>query len=358
MNKKKISVAAILLALLLAFAGCSPAGSGGTAPPPPAGGGTTPPADGGAAPEEEAVSLVLAGVANESVKQAIDRFIEIVEAESGGSISIQNFPDNQLGADRVVVESTMMGDIDIVIASTSPIAALYSDFYLFDAPYLFLDYDQAHRALDSAIGQQLLEGLSGIGMKGMFYLENGFRVLSNNQIPARVPEDMSGLIVRTMENEVHIAAWNVFGANPTPMAFAEVFTALQLGTIHGQENPIGGVYANQLYEVQQYISMTNHVYTPFFVAMNLDRWNSLSQAQQSAIQAGIDFVVDYQRQVRVEHDDHILQRFDELGVTVVHPTLEELAMFQNLIAESDVWELVRTRMSNPHLLDDIVALLS
>lgn len=304
--------------------------------------------------EEKPVTLVFSNVTSISGKDAGVKFKEVVEKESNGSIKIKLYPDNQLGDDRVVIETTQFGDIDIGVSSTSPLATMYPNFYLFDAPYLFLNNEEAYAALDGEVGKEILDGLESIGLKGLTFWENGFRNFTNDKIAVRKPEDVKGLKIRTMENEVHIAAWKALSANPTPMAFTELFTALQQGTVDGEENPLGIIDANKFAEVQKYVSITQHVYTPYLVTMNLDKYNSLSDNQKAAIQKATEESTKLQREASQKYEAAILKDFEAKGVTVLELTSEEKAVFQKVVTDAKVFDLVREKMDNPEYLDEIL----
>ncbi len=303
---------------------------------------------------EPSVSLVLANVTSESAVPGAEKFKEIVEAESNGSIEVTIFPDNQLGDDRAAVEATQSGDIDIAVSSTSPLAAMYSDFYVFDAPYLFLSSEEAYAALDGEVGQKVLDGMEKIGLKGLTFWENGFRNFTNDDKPVRKPEDLKGLKIRTMENQIHLDAWKAFGANPTPMAFQEVFTALQQGTIDGQENPLGIIDANKFEEVQKNVTLTQHVYTPYIVTMNLEKYNSLTDNQKNAIEKAIEESTKVQREASNDYEQQILEGFESKGVNVIELTEDEKAAFQKIISDAKIFDLVRKEMDNPEYLDEIL----
>ncbi|WP_304507889.1 DctP family TRAP transporter solute-binding subunit [Anaerotignum sp.] len=304
---------------------------------------------------EETVELVFSNVTSVSGKDAGEVFKRVAEEESGGSVVVNLFPDNMLGDDRVVIETTAMGNIDIGVSSTSPLATMYPDFYLFDAPYLFLNTEDAYAKLDGEVGQKILDGMESMGLKGLAFWENGFRNFTNNKVAVKTPADVRGFKVRTMENEVHIAAWTAFGANPTPMAFTELFTALQQGTVDAQENPLGIIDANKFVEVQKYVSLTQHVYTPYIVCMNLDKFNSLSENQQNAILKAAEESTVYQRERSQELEKEILGRFTEGGTTVVELTDDEKAEWQQVVTDNNIFDLVKEKMEHPDYLDQMLA---
>jgi tripartite ATP-independent transporter DctP family solute receptor len=300
------------------------------------------------------IHLKLSGVTSDSSNLAEAYFKEVVERESGGTIIIDLFPRNQLGDDRANVETTVFGDIDITVTSTSSIATMYKDLYVFDAPFLFLSNEDAYAALDGPTGKKILDGMSAIGLKGLCFWENGFRNFTNNKVPARTPADVRGFKVRTMENEIHLTAWRAFGANPTPMAFTELFTALQQGTVDAQENPLGIIAANKFDDVQKFVSMTQHVYTPYLVVMNAGKYNSLTPAQKAAIDKAVAESTKFQRETSQRLEKEILDGFSTRGVTVVNLTEAEKGAFQKIINDNKIFDLVKTKMDHPEYVIEML----
>ncbi|MDR2792135.1 MAG: DctP family TRAP transporter solute-binding subunit [Treponema sp.] len=300
------------------------------------------------------IHLKLSGVTSDSANLAEVRFKEIVERESGGSIIVDLFPRNQLGDDRTNVETTIFGDLDIAVTSTSSIATMYHDLYIFDAPFLFLGNENAYAALDGPTGKKILDGMAAIGLRGLCFWENGFRNYTNNKVPARTPADLRGFKVRTMENEIHLAAWRAFGANPTPMAFTELFTALQQGTVDAQENPLGIIAANKFNEVQKFVSMTQHVYTPYLVVMNAKKYDSLSPAQKAVIDKAAAESTKFQRETSQRLEKEIMNSFSSQGVTVVNLTEAEKGAFQKIVNDNNIFELVKTKVDHPEYVDELL----
>ncbi|MCS2609613.1 DctP family TRAP transporter solute-binding subunit [Halomonas dongshanensis] len=303
----------------------------------------------------QADTLRLANVVAESAKEAGIEFKRLVEEKTNSELEISLFPDNQLGDDRVVLESTIFGDIDIGIASTSPLANLVPDFYLFDAPFLFLSSEQAYATLDGEVGQQILDSLESKGLKGLAFWENGFRNYTGNGHEVAEPSDLAGMKVRTMENQVHLAAWRALGANPTPMAFSELFTALQQGTVDSQENPLSVIDSNRFLEVQDYVSLTQHVYTPFVVFMNLERYNALDESQQQAIHEAVEAATAFQRERSQALEAEVVERFSEQsGVTVTELTPEQKALWQQAMLDADIYSMVGSMMDHPEYLEQLL----
>ncbi|MBS9718090.1 TRAP transporter substrate-binding protein [Pseudohalocynthiibacter aestuariivivens] len=215
-------------------------------------------------------------------------FAETMAELSGGAITINLKPAGALGGERDVIEGLQIGTVDLAISSTGPIGNFVPDVYALDFPFLFKGYDQAHAVLDGPIGQGLLDEFQAHDLVGLAWGENGFRNVTNNTHPINTPADLAGLKLRTMENKVHIAAFEAAGAAPTPMSWTEVLTSLAQGTIDGQENPIPVLVANNMWEIQKYVTLTQHVYSPAVVVMSKGRWDGLTEEQQGwFVEAGI-----------------------------------------------------------------------
>jgi len=303
---------------------------------------------------QKTVTLKFSNVTSQSGKDAGIKFKEIAEKESNGTLKIELYPDNQLGDDRSVVEGTIFGDIDIVVSSTSPLATMFPDFYMFDAPFLFLGTEQAYKGLDGEIGQKVLDDMAANSLKGLGWWENGFRNLTNSKVAAKLPDDIKSMKIRTMENEVHLAAWKAFGANPTPMAFTEVFTALQQGTIDGEENPLGIIDGNKFQEVQKYLSLTQHVYTPYILCMNDAKFKSLTEQQKAAILKASAETVTYQRARSQELEGEILKKVAKEGMEVIELSAEDKEKWREKVSEAKIYDLVKSKMKNPSYLDDML----
>ena len=211
---------------------------------------------------------------------AIDTFAREVEKRTDGRYKVQNFYSGALGAERESIEALQLGTLDLTMTSTGPVPNFVPDVAILDIPFLFRDYAQARAVLDGPIGQDMLQKFEPKGIHGLAWGENGFRNMTNSKHPVMVPEDLKGLKMRTMENPVHIQAYRAFGIIPTPMAFTEVFTALQQGTVDGQENPLSVITAAKLDQVQKYLTLTGHVYSPAVILMSKAQWDKLSTADK------------------------------------------------------------------------------
>jgi tripartite ATP-independent transporter DctP family solute receptor len=210
-----------------------------------------------------------------------DAFRETFERLTAGRYRVvMQRNDNE----REMIESVQIGTLDCTITSTGPVGNFVPETRALDVPFLFRDYDHARGVLDSAIGQELLARFAARGLVGVVWMENGFRHLTNSRREVRVPADVQGLKVRTMENQVHMRAFTTLGALPTPMAFSELVPALQQGTVDGQENPIPVIVANNLNQVQRFLTLTGHVYSPAVMICNQDMLRRLSAADRAHFQ--------------------------------------------------------------------------
>jgi tripartite ATP-independent transporter DctP family solute receptor len=235
-----------------------------------------------AAGGQTALKINIALAQNSHYGVAIDTFAREVERRTGGRYRIQTFYSGALGAERESVEGVQLGTLDLTLTSTGPLPNFVPEVAILDIPFLFRDYAHARAVLDGPIGQELLGKFPAKGMVGLAWAENGFRHMTNSRHPVNVPDDLRGLKMRTMENPIHIEAYRQFGIQPTPMAFTEVFTALQQGTVDGQENPLSVITAAKLDQVQKYLSLTGHVYSPAVFLMNKAQWDKLSAADKQA----------------------------------------------------------------------------
>ncbi len=213
---------------------------------------------------------------------AIDTFAREVEARTNGRYRIQTFYAGALGAERESVEGVQLGTLDLTLTSTGPLPNFVPEVAILDIPFLFRDYAHARAVLDGPIGQEMLQKFPPKGMVALAWAENGFRHMTNSKRPVNAPDDLKGLKMRTMENPIHIQAYKQFGILPTPMAFTEVFTALQQGTVDGQENPLSVITAAKLDQVQKNLTLTGHVYSPAVILMNKAQWDKLSAADKQA----------------------------------------------------------------------------
>lgn len=248
---------------------------------------------------------------------AVDAFAREVEKRTNGRYKIQNFYSGALGAERESIEALQVGTLDLTMTSTGPIPNFVPEVAILDIPFLFKDYAQARATLDGPIGQDMLKKFPAKGLVALAWGENGFRHMTNNKRPVLAPDDLKGLKMRTMENPVHMQAYKAFGIIPTPMAFTELFTALQQGTVDGQENPLSVISSAKFDQVQKYMTLTGHVYSPSLILMSKAQWDKLSAADK---QAFLDAAKEAVKANRARIDDDERKAVADLkakGMTIV-----------------------------------------
>ena len=279
---------------------------------------------------QETMKMNISITQNSHYGVAIDAFAKEVEQRTSGRYKVQNFYSGALGAERESIEGVQLGTLDLTMTSTGPVPNFVPEVAILDIPFLFRDYAHARGTLDGPIGQEMLQKFQSKGLVALAWGENGFRHMTNNKRPVNVPEDLKGLKMRTMENPIHIQAYKQFGILPTPMAFTEVFTALQQGTVDGQENPLSVISAGKLGQVQKHISLTGHVYSPALILMSKVKFDKLSPADKQAFMDAAKEAVKANR-ARIDDDERkVVAELKGLGMTVVENV--DKAKFQTALA--------------------------
>jgi len=302
---------------------------------------------------DPAVTIVFSGGSFQSMNEAEQVFKNAIEELSGGSIKIDWHPYNELGADAFIVESVSMGSIDMGLTSPAAVTTMMPNLSIFDAYYVINDQETAYEAMDGEIGQALEADAEALNLKTVAWCENGFRNLTCN-VNVQSMADLKGLKIRTMENTLQMAAWTALGTNPAPMSFGEVFTALQNGTIDAQENPLGIISANSFMDVQDYLVLSQHVYTPMPIYINMDKYNSMTDNQKAVFDYCGEYMQTWQRARNLELNEEILAQLKADGVNVIEMSDELIAEFQTAINDAGVYDKVRAEMNNPELLDKLM----
>jgi len=233
---------------------------------------------------------------------AVHAFADEIKKLTNGRYEILGFHAGALGGEREGVESVQMGTQELTLTSTGPIPNFVPEVRILDVPFLFRDYNHARAVLDGPIGQNMLTHFDSKGMKALTWCDGGFRHMTNNRRAVNQPADLKGLKMRSMENPVHIRAYKAFGIIPTPMAFTEVFTALQQGTVDGQENPLSTIWANNFDQVQKHMSLTGHVFSPCVILMNKQAFDKLTAEDQKHFLAAAKVATAVNR-ARVDKDE-------------------------------------------------------
>lgn len=263
-------------------------------------------------------------------------FADILDQRSEGRLSVDIFPNSQLGDDVQMMEMLQTGTLDMSYPSSSPAVTYVPTLAAFDLPFLLPTREAAVAVMNSDVGQSMLDAFDGTGIKALAFSENGYRQLSNSVRPVETPEDvggldMGGLTIRTMENPVHLAIWETLGANPTPMAFGELFSAMEQGVVDGQENPWSTILTSNFYEVQEYGSETRHVYTPFILMMSERTWNGLDPAYQELVSEAARKSAEYEIQLATEYDDWSRNQLEERGMKINRLDDDQIAAFQEAV---------------------------
>ena len=261
----------------------------------------------------------------------VESFKKTVEEKSNGTISVQIYPNSVLGGDAELTESVAMGTLEAALPSTSVLVSYSDDFGIMDMPYLFSSPENAFAAMDGDLGTYFNEKLEEVGIHSLGYSYNGLRSMTNSSHPIETPDDLKGLKMRVMENEVFIDFFETLGASATPMSFNELFTGLQQHTVDGEENPPSLIYASKFQEVQEYLSLTEHVNNFLGFIMNQDFYNSLTQEQREIIDETAEEFVKAQRQMELEDTDHYIELLEEEGMQVNSLTAEQKADFRQVL---------------------------
>lgn len=248
------------------------------------------------------------------------RYAQLVRERTQGRVAIQIHHSRQLGDERQVVEGLQLGTVHLTVSSTGPLGGFVPDMNALDLPFLFRDAAHAYKVLDGEVGRGLLNAFEAVGIKGLAFWENGFRHITTAKQAVERPADMKGLKIRVMENRVHQAAFRRLGADATPMAWGEVFTSLQQGLLDAQENPIPIVATFKLYEVQKYLSLTGHVYSPAPVLMSKKTWDRLPPDIRKVMLDTAIEVAAVERQLNRGQERQQLAELRAKGMTVIeHP---------------------------------------
>lgn len=244
--------------------------------------------------------------------QGAEKFSELVKQKTGGKVDIQVFASSQLGDQKTLIEGLIYGTIDMALVGTAALTQFQPQMGIFDLPFLFDDRDHAYRSLDS-VGMDIGKALEPKGIKLLGYMENGIRHLTNNVREVKTPDDMKGLKIRVQTSKIFIEMMKALGASPTPMNLGELYSAMQSGTVDGQENPSAHIYTQRYYEVQKYASLTAHAYAPEPVLISMAKWKSLPAAVQKAILDSAAEAIAWQRELSAKSDKELWDKIKATG---------------------------------------------
>ncbi|MBZ4654454.1 MAG: putative 2,3-diketo-L-gulonate-binding periplasmic protein YiaO [Peptococcaceae bacterium] len=305
-------------------------------------------------PENTKITLKLGHPYDEKqpLHQASVKFAEIVSQKTKGNVEIKIFPNNTLGSSRDLAEGVQLGTVDMALIPTTNVAAFYKPIDIFYFPFIFRDKEHAYKVCDGPVGQKLFEGLrKEKGMRTLAVYESGFRQITNSKKPIRTPEDFSGIKMRVTDSPINLATFKALGANATPMALSEVFTALQQGTVDGQDNPIGNVYSFRYYEVQKYLTLTGHQWAGIMVLVSEKVWSKIPADYQKIIQDAAKESEAWQRVEINKKEGEFLDTMKKAGLQVIELTPEEKAKFQEKMKA--VWTEYQEKVGK-ELVDSVV----
>ncbi|TRD22656.1 TRAP transporter substrate-binding protein [Palleronia caenipelagi] len=265
--------------------------------------------------------------------RAMQKFEELVEAGSDGEIDVQLFPSSQMGPDREMIEGVQTGVLEMAVPPSSFFAGWDPAFAVVELPYMYPSKDVAWDVLQGEAGDSMLSRVEQQGLKGLGWLELGVRNVTNNVRPIETPEDLEGVKLRTMKVPAHVATFETLGANPTPMNFGEVYSALQQGVIDGQENPLAIITSQRFYEVQKYLTTTGHVFAVYMPVMSQFFWDSLSDEHKELVMSSMAEARDYQAELIASEDAAQLEEIRNAGVEVLELTSEQRQAFADKTEE-------------------------
>lgn len=283
---------------------------------------------------------------NDRLALATERMIKELSEASNGRIVIEHYPASQLGAEREILEGIVLGTVDFGVISSGVVTNFSKSLYVASIPYQIDEREIGWKVYDGEFGKMLgAQTEKDVGWKFLGWAENSLRMFSNSKHEIQVPSDMKGLKIRTQENDIHMRIVNDLGASATPVAFSELYTALQQGTVDGQENGVALTYSMGFNEVVKYMTYLPHIYDPYIVVMSNDAWNSLPADLQTLVQEYAQKFCQYERELNAENDKDYLEIMKkETGLQVYIPTEEQKQLFVD--ATADVEDMIREKVGD------------
>jgi TRAP-type transport system periplasmic protein len=283
--------------------------------------------------------------------QGAKKFAELLDKKTGGKMKVRVFPGGQLGQETEVLQNVQSGTIEFTMVGHDPLAQFAPITTILSQPYLFRDHEHAFQLLSGKLGQEIDAALREKGLRALAWGDNGARVYTNNTRPINVPADLAGLKIRSPQSPVNLAVTKALGGIPIAIPYGEVYTAIQQKTIDGQENAVINIYPARLYEVQKFMSMTNHLLSFTVLLMNEQLYARLPEEQKQAVSAAAREAMEYQRQVSKRLSDELTVEMEKKGVQVNRP---DLARFRDAVApihqehigksfSRDLYDLIRAK---------------
>lgn len=283
----------------------------------------------------EARSLrVSSGVAKgHPISFGITKMTQCAAEKSGGKLKLVTYYDGALGNDTTASQQVRTGSLDMVLTSTAPLVGAIPQLAVFDLPFLFSNEREADQVLDGPIGKSFAPKFEAAGLVNLAYWENGFRNVTNSKHPVAKWEDLHGVKMRVMQNKVFLDTFSALGSNPTPLAFSEVYSALETRTVDGQENPVALIENMKFYEVQKYLSLTRHAYSPLAVLISKKKYDTLSPQEQAVMQECAIAGQEESRRVGRAADAEIIAKLKKGGMQVNEVSAAELQRMRDRVKD-------------------------
>ena len=267
-------------------------------------------------------------------------FKTLVEEQTKGELKVTLYYNSQLGGERESVEQVKNGLLEMATASAGPMTTFNTRFMVLDIPYAFNDYNEAWMLVDGPAGHALFKSCEEVGLKGLAWMENGFRHTTNSQRPINKLEDFAGLKLRTMEAPMHMETFKLLGANPTPVPWTELYLVMQQKVVDGNENPLANIWEVKMYEVQKFVSLDGHIYDPMPLVANLDWYN---------VETAAIYGQNYSRAVNSAREKYIVDLLKEKGMEINAVAEAEKDRMRNA-TQAPVVELIKGK-TDPKFVD-------
>jgi len=265
--------------------------------------------------------------------RAVRLFAEQVEKNSGGKMKVRAVGAAALGPDVQMQQALIGGAQEMMVGSTATLVGITKEMALWDTPFLFNSAKEADAILDGPLGQKVMDKLQEKGLVGLVYWENGFRNMTNNKRPITKVEDFDGIKLRVMQNNVYLDSFRKLGANAVPLPFSELFSALETRAVDGQENPYNTILSSKFFEVQKYLSVTNHVYSPWIVLVSKKWWDTLSKAEQKILLDAARASREFERKDTREEAGRALAELKAKGMQINELTPAESARMRDKLTQ-------------------------
>jgi len=265
------------------------------------------------------------------ISAGVKKFAELMAAKSGGKHTVREFPSNQLGNEMQQQSALQGGTQEMTAPAPTSLAGIVKEFGLLDLPFIVANSQQADALTDGPVGKMLFAKLPDKGLVGLAFWDLGFRNVTNSKRPITKPEDLEGIKLRVIPNPVFLETFKTFKANPVPMPFSDLYSALDMRAVDGQENPFAVILSNKFFEVQKFLSTTNHVYTANTILIGKKFWDRLSPVEQKLVQDAALEARDYQRKISRDAAQKAVGELRAKGMQVNEVPPAELGRMRQMV---------------------------